>query len=79
MPVTGNYTITSLINSPFDGFGVLYQNSFNPLTPLVNAITASDDVIGDEPEITAVLTAGTTYIYVHTTFDNGKPVRTKCR
>lgn len=72
VPVTGNYTITSLINSPFDGFGVLYQNSFNPLTPIVNAITASDDVIGDEPEITAVLTAGTTYIYVHTTFDNGE-------
>ncbi|MBL7753210.1 MAG: T9SS type A sorting domain-containing protein [Chitinophagaceae bacterium] len=72
VPISGQYELASTISSSFDGFGVLYQNAFNPLTPLVNALDASDDEIFiDEPVITANLVAGTTYIYVHTSFDNG--------
>lgn len=73
VPVSGNYEIANTAASTFDGFGILYQNSFNPLTPLTNALDASDDeVYSDEPQITQNLTAGTTYIYVHTSFANGE-------
>lgn len=73
VPVSGNYEIANTSASLFDGFGILYQISFNPLTPLTNALDASDDeVFSDEPQITQNLTAGTTYIYVHTSFANGE-------
>jgi len=53
-----------------DGFYILYTPSFNPASPLVNAIEADDDDSpnGLQPLITRALTAGTQYVLVSTTF-----------
>lgn len=55
----------------FDNFTLLYQNSFNPASPLTNALVGNDD----NPTIglsgfTINLLAGTNYFYVVTGFAN---------
>jgi hypothetical protein len=56
---TYNFTLTALFND-FVPFLVLYENSFDPLTPLSNALIA----VG--PPFSFDLSAGTTYIIVPT-------------
>ncbi|MBL7764769.1 MAG: T9SS type A sorting domain-containing protein [Chitinophagaceae bacterium] len=68
-PVSGSYAFTAI--GSYDNFGVLYSNAFNPLSPLTNAMSASDDVIGSNYQITQNLVAGTTYYLVSTSFSNG--------
>ncbi|HRA54558.1 MAG TPA: hypothetical protein PLQ83_12910, partial [Thermoflexales bacterium] len=48
----------------------LYQNSFNPLSPLANALEAVDDTFGLNPGIFRTLGAGTQYILVASTFNS---------
>jgi hypothetical protein len=55
----------------YDNFTLLYQNAFNSAAPLINALVANDD----NPTIgltgfTVNMTAGTTYFYVVTGFNN---------
>jgi hypothetical protein len=66
---TGSYTFTN--TAPFDGFGVFYQTSFSPASPLTNALDADDDTNGNDPVHVVTLTAGVTYILVTTSFYNG--------
>ena len=66
---TGQYSM--VMASGFDGFYTLYQTSFNPLSPLANAIEAVDDAVGLNPAIFRTLSAGTQYILVASTFSNG--------
>jgi hypothetical protein len=67
--VSGTYTIT-MTDSSLDGFYVLYSPSFNPASPLTNALQAVDDVNDLLPQITRSLTAGTNYVLVTTSYDN---------
>ncbi|MBL7755355.1 MAG: T9SS type A sorting domain-containing protein [Chitinophagaceae bacterium] len=73
-PVSGLYTFEA--NSPsIDNFGILYQNSFNPLSPLSNALRSDDGSSGnpgDNYYIARNLTAGTTYVLVSTSFYTGE-------
>ncbi len=75
--ITGIYTIISNANAPnWDNYIVLYRNSFNPATPLVNAMGANDDypvfgnVVGISRLNNVALTAGTTYFLVTTGYLN---------
>jgi hypothetical protein len=59
-------------NTADDTFIVLYQNAFNPLAPLSNAISADDDSgAGALSLITATLNPGVQYYLVSTAFFNG--------
>lgn len=63
-----------------DTFLVLYQGSFNPASPLTNALVADDDTgAGALSQMSRALTGGTTYILVTTTFSNGAfgPITTR--
>lgn len=55
-----------------DTFLTLYINSFNPASPLTNAVMANDDAVGIRSRMvtTTPLLAGTQYIVVLTSFDN---------
>lgn len=54
-----------------DSYLILYENSFDPASPLTNALEADDDGgIGLFSRIDRMLTAGTNYILVTTTFIN---------
>lgn len=70
--LTGSYIFQSTATTPgYDNFTILYANSFNPASPLLNAIVANDD----NPTIglsgfTTTLTAGVNYFYVVTGFAN---------
>lgn len=76
--VSDSYTLETIAatlapNTADDTFLILYQDAFNPATPLVNALQADDDagagslsLISNRP-----LTAGTQYFLVTTTFNNG--------
>jgi len=55
-----SFTLTPIAGSDFVPFLVLYENSFDPLTPLSNALIAGS------PPFTFDLSAGTTYIIVPT-------------
>ncbi|HET7842795.1 MAG TPA: DUF11 domain-containing protein [Xanthomonadales bacterium] len=71
---TGTYTAgtTTSTFSDGDGFAIIYQNAFNPASPLTNCVALDDDAgPGNLPLITTTLNAGTTYFLVTTTFDNG--------
>lgn len=71
----GSYTVEVLGTSTIsdnDSYLVIYQNSFDPLNPLTNCVTTDDDSgTGFYSLATAALTAGTPYLVVTTTFDNG--------
>jgi hypothetical protein len=76
VPVSGLYKINQDSNTypDGDGFMALYEGQFIPSSPLTNALAADDDSADPEefrPAITINLTAGTTYVIVSTTYDNG--------
>jgi len=64
-PFSGLYTFTSVGLSSWDNFLILYRGAFNPSTPLVNAVVASDfnPTLGSAG-FTAVLTGGEQYFVV---------------
>jgi hypothetical protein len=70
---SGSYVFQNTsLTAGFDNFTALYLNSFNPASALTNVLVADDN----NPTIglsgfTINLTAGTTYFYVVTGFDNG--------
>lgn len=68
--ISGSYTLTMTVFAD-DGFFLLYSPSFNPAAGTTNCIAGSDDAVGDDPQITTNLTAGTSYVLVSTTFANG--------
>jgi hypothetical protein len=68
--VTGSYTFDGFFDG--DGYGALYQTSFDPASPCTNFLLANDDGnVGLDPRLTLNLTAGVTYYLVTTTFANG--------
>jgi hypothetical protein len=70
---SGAYDFLSLSNpAEWDNFLVLYVDSFNPASPLTNAIVANDDfpTIGRAGFSAISLTAGTSYFLVTTGFEN---------
>jgi hypothetical protein len=67
---SGMYSM--VMSSGLDGFYALYQTAFNPAVPLANALQAVDDSNGVNPAIFRSLSAGTQYILVATTYDNGR-------
>jgi len=67
--VSGTYTFLS--TGQFDTFSFLYQGTFNPNTPLVNAIAGNDDLLGlTTSGFAADLIAGADYVFVTTAFAN---------
>ena len=73
---TGSYSIettaATLAPGAFDDtFLVLYQGSFNPASPLTNALAADDDSgVGSLSLFSQNLTAGSSYFLITTTFSN---------
>lgn len=70
---SGSYVFqnTALLPAGWDNYSFVYQNAFNPATPLVNGVIGNDD----NPSIglsgfTTALSAGTSYFYVVTGFAN---------
>jgi hypothetical protein len=64
----GSYTFVG--SSSYDGYGVLYVDSFDPAEPLTNALVADDDSgPAFNPAFTIDLIPGN-YIYVATSFSN---------
>jgi hypothetical protein len=71
---TGSYTleVTAYADAGADSFLVLYTPSFSPGAPLTNCVAFDDDGgAGLFSLITTNLTAGTQYVLVTTTYDNG--------
>lgn len=71
--VTGSYTFNGCDGSGKDTFMVIYDGSFNPLSPGTNFLSANDDSNSSascnvDPRITLPLIAGQTYIIVYTAF-----------
>ncbi len=65
----GAYTF--LTTGEFDTFVILYAGSFNPASPLTNALKANDDLLGITTSgFGQALTTGTVYHYVTTGFDS---------
>jgi len=69
----GSYTFLSTATSPrnWDNYTLLYQTSFNPASPLTNALTGNDD----DPSVglsgfSFPLSAGVNYFFVTTGFGN---------
>ncbi len=71
---SGSYTIQSqaTIPSNWDNFTVLYRTAFNPNTPLVNFITANDDLNGitGSSGFTSALAPNINYFLVTTGYGN---------
>ena len=70
---SGSYVFQSTATNPagWDNYTFLYQNSFNPLSQFTNVLIGNDD----NPTIglsgfTINLTAGTTYFFINTGFEN---------
>jgi hypothetical protein len=64
-----NYSFTSV--APWDNYTFLYQGSFNPSTPLINAVKGNDNLIASFSGLnfsgfSANLTTGTNYFFVTT-------------
>ena len=69
--VTENGTYTFLITAIFDSFALLYEDSFNPASPLTNALAGNDDLLGlTTSGFAHDLTVGTNYVFVSTGFGN---------
>jgi hypothetical protein len=67
---SGSYTFVNTVAN-FDSFGLLYQNAFNPLTPLTNAIISNDDGGGNAQYLfTTTLSTNTNYFLVTTGYEN---------
>lgn len=65
----GNYSFN--LDSTFDNFLTLYLGSFDPTSPLTNALIADDDAgAGFNAAFTTALLSGTTYVGVATAFAN---------
>jgi subtilisin family serine protease len=81
VPVAGSYSLQQTVASYTDGSATnqdgyfsLYQISFNPATPLVNALSVNDDgplQTLNRPGLVYTLATGTTYILVTSHYDNG--------
>jgi hypothetical protein len=74
---TGRYMVASStpgagpLGDENDGVVLLYQNSFNPSSPLTNFVVGGDPFgFALQNVVTAQLTAGTTYVVVTTGYDN---------
>ncbi|OAB47378.1 S-layer homology domain-containing protein [Paenibacillus antarcticus] len=71
--VTGEYTIEVIDDGGLDTFMLIYQGSFDPVQPLVNAIAANDDSDYEDSRIPdQSLTAGTDYYVIMTSYSNGE-------
>ena len=68
----GSYAIEE--TQAFDGFMYLYEDSFDPLAPLVNGVVGNDDGAGGigTSDFIATLTPGTQYYLVTTGFEPGE-------
>ncbi len=69
----GSYSFVSTpTTSGYDNFLILYQNAFNPASPLVNFVIGDDDTggVGVSSAFTTPLTVGTNYFLVTTGFGN---------
>lgn len=71
---SGSYTMEVLSTTmpAGDTIMVLYTPSFDPANPLTNCTAYNDDSSGLLSAITSNLTAGTQYVVVTTSFDNGE-------
>ncbi|MEZ5454835.1 MAG: DUF11 domain-containing protein [Lysobacteraceae bacterium] len=71
---SGSYTVEVLSTTMpgADTIMVLYTPSFDPANPLTNCTAYNDDSTGLLSAITSNLTAGTQYVVVTTSFDNGE-------
>jgi len=68
---SGVYTLEITAFAPGDSFLVLYENAFNPSTPLTNALIADDDSgVGLLSLLGHDLAPGVDYIAVVTAFSN---------
>lgn len=69
---TYTFTTTAANSSTFDTFTFLYGPTFNPASPLTNALIGNDDLfgVGEASGFAYALTAGTNYVYVTTGFAN---------
>jgi hypothetical protein len=71
----GNYDFTSTVvpASSFNNFTALYENSFNPTTPIANIIRANNNkggVVGISGFNNVALTTNTNYFFVTTGVNN---------
>jgi hypothetical protein len=64
----GSYIFDS--SSPYDNYGLLYQGSFDPASPLTNVIIGNDDNFTTSYNFTTNLSTGTNYFLVSTGFNN---------
>src|SRR5690349_18019416 len=71
--VSGAYTFTTTVyTGTSDPMMFLYTPTFNPAAATTNCVAGDDDTAGGgRPTFTTNLTAGTQYVLVTTTFDNG--------
>ena len=71
---TGAYSLISAGVNPanWDNYAFLYQNAFDPTKPLANALLGNDDLTttGTAGFTNVTLSAGTTYYFVTTGYDN---------
>lgn len=70
----GSYSVTSISVTPvnWDNFIILYAGTFNPTTPLTNAVILNDDLGGviGKASFTVSLSTGVHYYLVTTGFAN---------
>ncbi|MDB6054984.1 MAG: motif putative anchor domain protein [Verrucomicrobiales bacterium] len=74
---TGNYNFTTIAGAPasYDTFVHLYSGSFNAAFPLLNLVSANDDLVGGNSNagsgfVNQPLTSGNPYVYVINGFGN---------
>lgn len=68
----GGYTFLTQAETPdYDTFVILYEGSFNPASPMTNAVLANDDAIYyNTSGVIYALAVGQSYTYVVTGYDN---------
>ncbi len=74
-PCDGEFTFTMEDSEDFDGIAGIYEGPFDPLNSCVNLIAGDDDLPGvfeSEPAFTVVLTEGSTYYLVSSTWGTGQ-------
>lgn len=73
--VTGAYDLTSIQDGGWDGFILVYENSFNSAAPNTNCLFANDDGVNGvgESELFGIpLSVGTQYFLITTAFEAGE-------